>query len=206
MNSGKLFIAVAGNIGTGKTTVTQMLSKRFNWKAEFESVNDNPYLEDFYKNMARWSFPLQVCFLTRRFQTHQIIFQGLHSSVQDRCIYEDASIFTRNLYEQGQMEERDYRNYLDLYENLCQFLTPPDLIIYLRKSVPNLKKQILLRGRTYEKNISDHYLSGLNRYYDEWIESYDLGKKLVIESDSLNFLEDPVAFQFLTQQIIEALD
>ncbi len=206
MASEKIFIAIAGNIGTGKTTLTNMLSKRFGWVAHFEAVSDNPYLTDFYKDMSRWSFPLQIFFLTNRFQAHQNVSQGTSSAIQDRSIYEDANIFARNLYEQGHMEERDYKNYLELYQVMCQFLTPPDLIIYLRKSLPKLKKRIALRGRDFEKNIPDEYLSNLNRYYDDWMSSYLLGKKIIIESDELDFIESPTDFQSLNKSIIEALD
>jgi deoxyadenosine/deoxycytidine kinase len=204
--SSKIFIAIAGNIGTGKTTLTQMLSRRFGWEAHFEAVAENPYLADFYQDMNRWSFPLQIFFLNNRFRAHQAITGGLDSSIQDRSIYEDANIFARNLYEQGQMEERDYKNYLELYEVMCGFLTPPDLVIYLRKSLPKLKERIALRGRSYEKNIPDEYLANLNRYYDEWMVRYDLGKKLIVESDHLDFLNKPNDFEYLTSQILTQLD
>ncbi|MFL5815268.1 MAG: deoxynucleoside kinase [Bdellovibrionia bacterium] len=202
----KIFIAVAGNIGTGKTTLAQMLSKRFNWNAHFESVSDNPYLADFYADMSRWSFPLQIFFLNNRFRAHQKISQGTHSAIQDRSIYEDANIFARNLYETGHMEERDYKNYLELYGSMCQFLNPPDLIIYLRKSLPRLKEQIAKRGRDYEKNIPEEYLSNLSRYYDEWMAQYDLGKKLIIESDHLDFVANPADFDGIAQSILAQLD
>lgn len=202
----KIFIAVAGNIGTGKTTLAQMLSKRFNWNAHFESVSDNPYLADFYADMGRWSFPLQIFFLNNRFRAHQKISQGTHSAIQDRSIYEDANIFARNLYETGYMEERDYKNYLELYGSMCQFLNPPDLIIYLRKSLPRLKDQIAKRGRDYEKNIPEEYLSNLSRYYDEWMAQYDLGKKLIIESDHLDFVANPADFDAIAQSILAQLD
>lgn len=206
MSSAKIFIAVAGNIGTGKTTLTRLLSERFGWTTHFEAVQGNPYLADFYGDMARWSFPLQIYFLTNRFQAHQKIFAGSSSAVQDRSIYEDANIFARNLYEQGQMEERDYRNYLELYSTMCQYLAPPDLIIYLKKSLPRLKSRIATRGRDYEANIPDEYLSNLNRYYDEWMDGYTLGKKLIIPSDYLDFIERPEDFEFLIQKIVETLD
>jgi len=202
----KIFIAVAGNIGTGKTTLSQMLSKRFNWNAHFESVSDNPYLSDFYADMSRWSFPLQIFFLNNRFRAHQKISQGTQSAIQDRSIYEDANIFARNLYETGLMEERDYRNYLELYGSMCQFLSPPDLIIYLRKSLPRLKDQIAKRGRDYEKNIPEDYLSNLSRYYDEWMAQYDLGKKLIIDSDHLDFVANPADFDAIAQSILAQLD
>lgn len=202
----KIFIAVAGNIGTGKTTLAQMLSKRFNWNAHFESVSDNPYLADFYADMGRWSFPLQIFFLNNRFRAHQKISQGTQSAIQDRSIYEDANIFARNLYETGYMQERDYKNYLELYGSMCQFLNPPDLIIYLRKSLPRLKEQIAKRGRDYEKNIPEDYLANLSRYYDEWMAQYDLGKKLIIESDHLDFVANPTDFDSIAQSILAQLD
>lgn len=206
MSSQKIFIAIAGNIGTGKTTLTNMLSRRFGWEAHFEVVADNPYLSDFYQDMARWSFPLQIFFLNHRFRAHQRVTEGENSAIQDRSIYEDANIFARNLYEQGMMSERDYRNYLDLYESMVAFLNPPDLVLYLRKSLPKLKEQITLRGRDYEKNIPDDYLSNLNRYYDDWMENYSLGKKLIIESDDMNFLKNSEDFENICQKIVGALD
>jgi len=183
-----------------------MLSRRFGWEAHFEVVADNPYLSDFYQDMARWSFPLQIFFLNHRFRAHQRVTEGSNSAIQDRSIYEDANIFARNLFEQGMMSERDYRNYLDLYESMVAFLNPPDLVLYLRKSLPKLKEQISLRGRDYEKNIPDEYLSNLNRYYDDWMSSYSLGKKLVIESDDMNFLKDTKDFESICQKIVGALD
>jgi deoxyadenosine/deoxycytidine kinase len=206
LSSQKIFIAIAGNIGTGKTTLTNMLSRRFGWEAHFEVVADNPYLSDFYKDMSRWSFPLQIFFLNHRFKAHQLVTEGANSAIQDRSIYEDANIFARNLFETKMMSERDYRNYLDLYESMVAFLNPPDLVLYLRKSLPKLKEQITLRGREYEKNIPDDYLSSLNRYYDDWMSSYSLGKKLVIDSDDLNFLKTPADFELVCQKIVGALD
>lgn len=204
--SGNIFVAVAGNIGTGKTTLTELLSKRFGWKPHFEAVTNNPYLSDFYKDMDRWSFPLQIFFLNNRYRAHQSISKGTNSSIQDRSIYEDANIFARNLFEQGRMQERDYRNYLELYEVLCEFLQPPDLIIYLRKSLPRLKQRIAQRGRDYEKNIPEEYLGNLNRYYDEWMERYSQGKKLIVDSDDLDFLHNREHFEGLMTQIVGALD
>jgi deoxyadenosine/deoxycytidine kinase len=202
----KIFIAVAGNIGTGKTTLTNMLSKRFGWTPHFEAVAENPYLADFYGDMKRWSFPLQIFFLNNRFRAHQQISASSNSAVQDRSIYEDANIFARNLYEQGMMEERDYRTYQELYESMCGFLNPPDLIIYLRKSLPKLKQRIQLRGRDFEKNIPDQYLMDLNRYYDDWLSSYSLGKKLIVDSDHLDFLGNEADFNVLTHMILSSLD
>lgn len=201
-----LFIAVAGNIGAGKTTLTKMLSERFSWRPHFESVADNPYLEDFYSDMERWSFPLQIYFLNNRFKAHQAITSGEESAIQDRSIYEDANIFARNLNKQGQMQTRDYQNYLDLYSEMVKYLDPPDILIYLRKSLPMLRKQITLRGRDYEANIPDEYLASLNGYYDDWLSSYDMGKKLIIESDDLDFLHRPEDFELICQKINQTLD
>jgi len=203
--SEKIFIAVAGNIGTGKTTLTNLLSRRFGWMAHFEAVADNPYLADFYADMKRWSFPLQIFFLNNRFKAHQTVTQGTDSAIQDRSIYEDANIFARNLYEQGMMEERDYKNYLELYRVMTGFLTPPDLVIYLRKSLPRLKERIALRGRDYEKNIPDDYLANLNRYYDDWMENYTAGKKLIIHSDDIDFLHNSEHFDRICQSIVHSL-
>ena len=206
MGSQKIFIAVAGNIGTGKTTLTTLLSKRFGWEAHFESVAENPYLTDFYNDMARWSFPLQVYFLNHRFRAHQFVTEGSNSAIQDRSIYEDANIFARNLFEQNLMEERDYRNYLNLYESMSAQLNPPDLVIYLHKSLPRLKEQIALRGRDFEKNIPDEYLLSLNRYYDEWMANYSLGKKCIIDSNDLNFVKNPSDFELICTKVLNALD
>lgn len=206
MATDKIFVAIAGNIGTGKTTLTQMLSRRFGWTPHFEAVSNNPYLVDFYKDMARWSFPLQVFFLNNRFKAHQSISTSTNSAIQDRSIYEDAAIFARNLFEEGKMEERDYQNYLELYHVMVQHLTPPDLVIYLRKSLPKLKSQIALRGREFEKEIPDQYLTNLNRYYDDWLDQYQLGKKLIIDSDHLDFKNRPEDFDSIVNRVISALD
>lgn len=203
--SSKIFVAVAGNIGTGKTTLTGLLSKRYNWEPHFEVVVENPYLADFYENMSRWSFPIQIFFLNSRFKAHQKVNMGTNSSIQDRSIYEDANIFARNLFESGMMEKRDYHTYLDLYEEMCKHLTPPDLLIYLRKSLPKLKSNIARRGRDFETQISDQYLMNLNRYYDEWIEKYSQGKVLVVESDHYDFVNRPEDFDKICSQIFEQL-
>lgn len=202
----KIFIAVAGNIGTGKTTLTKMLADHFKWDAHFESVSDNPYLADFYTDMKRWSFPLQIYFMTHRVKSHQHITDEGGSAIQDRTIYEDANIFARNLYEQGLMEERDYRNYLEVYRVVTQPLQAPDLMIYLRKSLPRLKEQIKKRGRDYEQDMPEDYLSNLNRYYDEWIGSYKIGNKLVIESDGMDFVANRQDFDTICQKVLNSLD
>lgn len=206
MAGDKIFVAVAGNIGTGKTTLTRMLSERFGWNPHYEAVLDNPYLADFYQDMTRWAFPLQIFFLNNRFSAHQRISQETHSAIQDRTIYEDANIFARNLYEQGSMEKRDYENYLQLYRVMSQFLQPPDLMIYVKKSLPRLKEQIARRGRDYEKAIPDAYLINLGRYYDDWMENYQLGKKLIIESDSIDFVNRSQDFDAVVEMILNALD
>ncbi len=204
--SGKLFITIAGNIGTGKTTLTRMLAEHYGWKPHFESVSDNPYLKDFYDDMARWSFPLQIYFLNHRYKTHREVGLGHSSSIQDRSIYEDCHIFARNLFESGKMEERDYLNYRVLYGEMIKHLPPPDLMIYLRKSLPRLVQQIKQRGREFEQKIPENYLSCLNRYYEDWIGDYKMGKLLVIDSDELDFVAHPEHFDQIARQILEKLD
>lgn len=184
----KLFIAVAGNIGSGKSSLTNLLSDRFGWTPYFESVEDNPYLGDFYADMKRWSFNLQVYFLSNRFRSHKAISEARGSFVLDRAIYEDAEIFARNLYEIGYMEKRDYENYVALYEVMTGYLRPPDLLIYLRAGTDTLVRQISLRGRDFEQSITREYLAQLNRHYEAWIRRYKLGPVLVVESDSLDFV------------------
>lgn len=204
--SGKLFIAIAGNIGTGKTTLTKMLADHYGWKPHFESVSDNPYLKDFYDDMARWSFPLQIYFLNHRFKVHKEVGASNYSAIQDRSIYEDCHIFARNLFESGKMEERDYRNYLDLYQEMVKLLPPPDLMIYLRKSVPKLVEQIKRRGRDFEQKMPVEYLECLNRYYEEWIGGYKTGKLLVIDSNELDFVARPEDFDHIAKSILERID
>ncbi|MBG60188.1 MAG: deoxynucleoside kinase [Peredibacter sp.] len=200
------FVVVAGNIGSGKTTLTKKLSNRLGWKPFFESVQDNPYLADFYDNMSRWSFPLQVYFLNHRFNTHKNIESGLASSVQDRSIYEDANIFARALFEQGDLDARDYENYCKLYESMIQYLSPPTLMIFLKRSVPKLQERIQLRGRDYEQAIPVDYLTKLNQYYDDWYDSYELGKSLIVDTDDLDFLENEDHFDKLVQKIHDSID
>jgi deoxyadenosine/deoxycytidine kinase len=186
----KLFVAVAGSIGSGKSTLTRLLSHRFNWEPYFESVDDNPYLSDFYADMKRWSFHLQVYFLSKRFMNQKHILESERSIIQDRTIYEDAEIFARNLYEIGQMDERDYRNYRELFKVMTNYLKAPDLLIYLRASVDTLLRQIAMRGRDFEKGITREYLEQLNRHYENWISRYNLGPLLCIESDSVDFVKN----------------
>jgi deoxyadenosine/deoxycytidine kinase len=183
-----VFVAVAGNIGSGKSSLTRLLSSEKGWTPMFESVEDNPYLSDFYTDMRRWSFQLQVYFLSNRFRSHKAITEGGRSVVLDRVIYEDAEIFARNLFEIGNMEERDYRNYVALYDVMTEYLHPPDLLIYLRANVDTLIRQIAQRGRDFEQSIKREYLEQLNRHYEAWIRRYTKGKLLVVESDDLDFV------------------
>ncbi|MFZ4712843.1 MAG: deoxynucleoside kinase [Bacteriovoracaceae bacterium] len=205
-SSSNMFVVVAGNIGSGKTTLTKKLSERLNWKPHFESVSDNPYLSDFYSDMARWSFPLQIYFLTHRFKTHKFIENEMASAIQDRSIYEDANIFARALFEQGDLSARDYDNYITLYKSMIEYLSPPTLTIFLRRSVPKLVERIQLRGRDYEKAIPVEYLTKLNNYYEDWYSSYNLGKSLVVNTDELDFLENEDHFNRLVQKIYDSMD
>lgn len=186
-----MHIAIAGNIGSGKTTLTAMLAKSFKWEPHFEDADDNPYLYDFYEDMQRWSFNLQMYFLNNRFKQVLKIREGTKSVVQDRTIYEDAYIFAPNLHVMGLMSTRDYNNYLSMFDLMKTFIKPPDLLIYLRGSVPALVKQIQKRGREYENAIRLDYLNRLNERYEAWIEGYDLGKVLIIDIDDINFEEKP---------------
>lgn len=201
-----MFVVVAGNIGSGKTTLTKKLSERLGWKPHFESVQDNPYLADFYADMSRWSFPLQVYFLTHRFNTHKEIEALPASSIQDRSIYEDANIFARSLYDQGKLDERDYTNYRNLYESMIQYLSPPTLMIFLKRSIPKLQERIKQRGRDYEQAIPVEYLTSLNEYYDDWYANYNLGKSLIIETDELDFLDNEEHFDRLVKRIWDSID
>jgi deoxyadenosine/deoxycytidine kinase len=193
----KTFVAVAGNIGSGKSSLTTMLGKHFSWKPYFESVEDNPYLANFYGDMKRWSFHLQIYFLSHRFTNHKQIVESPESVIQDRSIYEDAEIFARNLHEIGNMDKRDYENYVALYRVMTEYLRPPDLMIYLRASVDTLKKQILKRGRSYEQSIKPEYLEQLNRHYESWIKEYTLGPLLIVESDNLDFVHNEKDFEYV---------
>jgi deoxyadenosine/deoxycytidine kinase len=183
-------VAVSGNIGAGKTALTDVLGEYFDWKTVYEQVDDNPYLGDFYDDMRRWSFNLQVFFLSKRFEQLQDIEEMDASAVQDRSIYEDAHIFARNLYEMGHMSARDYRNYTDLFSIMTTHLNPPSLLIYLRASVPTLVNQIQKRGREFESTIRIDYLERLQGHYEEWIENYDRGPKLIIDVDELDFVDE----------------
>jgi deoxyadenosine/deoxycytidine kinase len=186
-----MHVAVAGNIGAGKTTLTKLLAKHYKWEAQLEDVVDNPYLDDFYNQMERWSFNLQVYFLNSRFrQVNQIHTSG-KDIIQDRTIYEDAHIFAPNLHAMGLMTNRDFENYSSLFELMESFVKGPDLLIYLRSSIPNLVAQIHKRGRDYENTISIDYLSRLNERYEAWITKYDKGNLLIIDVDDLDFVSNP---------------
>ncbi|MFQ5570282.1 MAG: deoxynucleoside kinase [Rhodothermales bacterium] len=186
--AGKKYVAIAGNIGAGKSSLTKVLSDYFKWQAFYEQVDDNPYLADFYEDMRRWSFNLQVFFLSSRFNHQREIENAPHSVVQDRSIYEDAEIFARNLYEMSLMTERDYNNYTDLFSIMTSYLRPPHLLVYLRASVPTLVGHIQQRGREYETTIRIEYLQRLSGLYEDWIERYDIGPKLIVDVDELDFV------------------
>ncbi|PKR81202.1 deoxynucleoside kinase [Brumimicrobium salinarum] len=186
-----MHIAVAGNIGSGKTTLTELLAKHYNWQTHYENVSQNPYLNDFYEDMQRWSFNLQVYYLNSRFTQIQEIQQTDKVVIQDRTIYEDAYIFAPNLHSMGLMTTRDFENYFSLFNLIESFVSAPDLLIYLRASVPTLVNQIQQRGREYEESIRLDYLKRLNERYEAWISTYDKGKILIIDVDNNNYHTDP---------------
>lgn len=186
-----MHVAVAGNIGAGKTTLTKLLAKHYKWEAQLEDVVDNPYLDDFYNQMERWSFNLQVYFLNSRFRQVLQIHESGKNIIQDRTIYEDAYIFAPNLHAMGLMTNRDFKNYSGLFELMESLVKGPDLLIYLRSSIPNLVKQIHQRGRDYENSISIDYLSRLNERYEAWIHDYHKGNLLIIDVDKIDFVSNP---------------
>ena len=205
VNPSKQFVAIAGNIGIGKSTLTTILAESFGWKPFYEAVDENPYLADFYEDMMRWSFHSQVFFLSRRLQHHRQLVDHPGSVVQDRSVYEDAEVFACNLYNQGLMSERDYRAYHDLYEGIRAFLPPPDLLIYLKGSVETLLHRIQLRGRDYEREISPEYLGQLNALYDDWIARWDSCPVLVVPADEIDFQYDAEARALVVRGVQEAL-
>jgi len=186
-----MHIAVAGNIGAGKTTLTELLSKHYKWTPHFEDVDENPYLNDFYNDMQRWSFNLQIYFLNSRFQQIIDIRKSGDTIIQDRTIYEDAEIFAPNLHSMGLMSTRDFKNYKTLFDLMVSLIQPPDLLIYLRASIPTLVNQIQKRGREYENSIRLDYLKQLNERYENWIKGYNMGKLLVINVDNNDFTQNP---------------
>ena len=195
-----MHIAIAGNIGSGKTTLTRMLAKHYGWTPRFESVDFNPYLADFYKDMSRWSSNLQIYFLNKRFQDVVDISKSTDTIIQDRTIYEDARIFAPNLHEQGNMSDRDFDNYTDLFNLMMSLVKMPDLLIYIRSSIPNLVAQIQKRGREYEASMRIDYLQGLNDKYENWIADYK-GRLLIIDGDKVKFADNAEDFRSITDRI-----
>lgn len=201
----KKFVAVAGNIGVGKSTLVAMLCKRLDWQPFFEPVGENPYLADFYADMRAWSFHSQIFFLTRRLRSHRQLLDHPASAIQDRCVYEDAEVFACNLYRQGLMGERDYTSYRELYQVLSEFLPPPDLVVYLRASVSTLQGRITNRGRDYERTISPEYLVQLNNLYEEWIRNFSLCPVLTVPADDLDYVAHPGHLDLIVCKVQEKL-
>ena len=195
-----MYIAVAGNIGSGKSTLTQLLARHYGWEACYESVDNNPYLEDYYRDIHRWSFNLEVYFLKERFRNLLAIQKADHTIIQDRTIYEGVYVFMANNKAMGNLSDRDYETYMELFHLMMKMVAPPDLLIYLKSSVPHLVSQIQKRGRDYEQTISLDYLAGLNRHYEEWIGTYK-GRLLTIDADSLDFEHNPEDFSSITDKI-----
>lgn len=196
-----MHIAIAGNIGAGKTTLAGLLAGHYGWELLPEAADTNPYLKDFYDDMPRWAFQVQIYFLTSRFRQVLQVSRLRQSVVQDRTVYEDAYIFARNLHASGLMQDRDYSTYLQLFESVMELVRPPDLLIYLRADLQKLMEQIRRRGRTYEKNIGQDYIAALNEHYRQWIESYDKGPLLVIDVSELDYLRRPEDLQSILQQV-----
>lgn len=200
-----MHIAIAGNIGAGKTSLTELIAKHYNWEAHYEDVIDNPYLDDFYNHMERWSFNLQVYFLRSRFQQLLSFKNNKKTIVQDRTIYEDAYIFAPNLNAMGLMNQRDFKNYQALFDLMESLIDGPDLLIYLRSSIPNLVNKIHKRGRQYENSISIDYLSRLNERYEAWISTYDKNKMIIIDVDGLDFVENKEDLDAILKEIDKGL-
>jgi len=196
-----MHIAIVGNIGAGKTTLTEMLAKNYGWDPLYEAVDNNPYLEDFYSDMKRWSFNLQIFFLNSRYRQIIEIQKSGRNILQDRTIYEDAYIFAENLHDMGLMTTRDYENYTSIFDNITEYIKPPDLLVYLKASVPTLVNNIQRRGREYEIGIRIDYLSKLNEKYDKWIGSYNLGKLLILDKDNLDFANNTEDMGTIVQAI-----
>lgn len=199
-----MHIAIAGNIGSGNTTLTKMLAKRYGWTPRFEPVDNNPYLDDFYHDMNRWSFNLQVYFLNKRFKEVVEISQSDENIIQDRTIFEDAKIFAPNLHDQGYMSDRDFENYSDLFDLMMSLVKLPQLMIYIRSSIPTLVKHIEKRGRSFEKSIRIDYLTGLQQRYEDWIKNYK-GELIIIDGDKLSFEDTPEDFRKVTDMIDASL-
>jgi deoxyadenosine/deoxycytidine kinase len=201
----KRFVAVAGNIGVGKSTLVTLLSKRMGWKPFYEPVEENPYLADFYKDMRAWAFHSQVFFLTRRLRIHRQLIDHPSSAIQDRSVYEDAEVFAHNLYRQGLIGMRDYNSYRELYQVLSEFLPPPDLVIYLRASVATLVDRIKYRGRDYERRIAPEYLAQLNELYEDWTTNFRLCPVLAVPADDLNYVSIPAHLDLIVRKVEEKL-
>jgi deoxyadenosine/deoxycytidine kinase len=201
----KKFIAIAGNVGVGKSTLTTLLCEFYLWEPFYEAVDDNPYLADFYQDMKTWAFHSQIFFLSRRLSHHAQILKRPGTVIQDRTVYEDAEVFARNLYEQGDISERDYGSYRALYETVIHIIPPPDLLIYLQASVPTLLARIRKRGRDYEQGISTGYLDQLNRLYEEWIEQFTLCPVLTIPADSLDFVRNDTHLAQISARVLDKL-
>lgn len=196
-----MYIAVSGNIGSGKTTLTSRLAKHYGWTPEYEYVDQNPYLADFYADMKRWSFHLQVYFLNSRFKQINAIAARNHPTIQDRTIYEDAHIFAANLHKSELLSDRDYHNYLNLFDSMIAYAKPPDLLIYLRADIPKLVSQIQKRGRAYEDAIRLDYLKNLNKHYEDWIGGYKLGPLLIIDVNNMDFVSNVEDFASIVEKI-----
>lgn len=205
MSNNKIFISVAGNIGSGKSSLTGLLAEKFKWLPYYESVADNPYLSDFYADMSRWSFNLQIYFLAHRFNTHKELTEKPGSVIQDRSIYEDVEIFAKNLHKLGKMSYRDYETYSNLFLDMTSFLKPPDVLVYLQASIPTLVNQIKIRGREFEKSIDIKYLEELNDSYEEWIKNYKLGKVIIVNKDNLDFVHSHNDFHYIIDKIEKEL-
>lgn len=202
----KKFIAIAGNIGVGKSTLTGLLSGRFGWKPYYEVVDTNPYLADFYQQMKAWAFHLQIFFLSKRFQHHKELLAEPETVIQDRSIYEDVEVFSKNLYYEGKFDERDYRNYIALFKCMTDYLHPPDLLIYLRASVDTLEHRIRSRGRNCEKNIPRDYLERLNQRYEEWIRNYEFGPLLIVDTENLNVVTQKNDLETVADLVYKTLE
>jgi deoxyadenosine/deoxycytidine kinase len=201
----KKFVAVAGNIGVGKSTLVELLCKHLGWEPFYEPQAENPYLPDFYKKMKRWAFHSQIFFLTHRLRIHRQIIDHPNSVLQDRCVYEDAEIFAQNLYNQRQIKNRDFKTYWELYQILSQFLPPPDLVVYLRASVPSLQQRIQQRDRVYERGISKTYLNQLNQLYEDWVAGFNRCPVLTVPTDDLNYVKHPGLLDLIARKIEEKL-
>lgn len=201
----KKYVAVAGNIGVGKSTLVALLCHQMGWQPFYEPVAENPYLEDFYRDMRSWAFHSQIFFLTHRLRAHRQLLDHPTSVIQDRTVYEDAEVFALNLYRQGLIQERDYRAYRELYEVLTEFLPPPDLVVYLRASVPTLLERISHRGREYERQITPAYLEQLNELYERWIASFSACPVLTVPSDDLDYVANSKHLELIARKIEEKL-